>query len=121
LEGDQTYDDYLCFWRCLAYHYERKEDPKKDPRKCERKLKSLYKEFYNKIDDIEKYSGVQYVPYNTTDEIEDDNIDKKEDDIDKIEKHFKININIYTNDEPNNIQIDRRSTHTHTTSFNKCP
>jgi len=49
------------------------------------------------------------VPYNTTDDIEDDNIDKKEDDIDKIEKHFKININIYTNDEPNIIQIDRRS------------
>ncbi len=105
----ENYDDYLCFWRCLAYHYERKEDPKKDPRKCERKLKSLYKEFYNKIDDIENYSGVQYVPYNTTDDIEDDNIDKKEDDIDKIEKHFKININIYTNDEPNIIQIDRRS------------
>ncbi len=34
---------------------------------------------------------------------------KKNDEIDLIEKHFNVNINVYTQDEPELLQIDRRS------------
>ncbi len=34
--------------------------------------------------------------------------DKKNDEIDLIEKCFNVNINVYTNDEPELLQIDRR-------------
>jgi hypothetical protein len=38
---------------------------------------------------------------------------KKNDELDLIEKHFKIDIDVYTNDEPEIIQIDRRSIKTY--------
>ena len=38
-----------------------------------------------------------------------DEYDEKNDEIDLIEKHFNININVYTHDEPELLQIDRRS------------
>ncbi len=46
---------------------------------------------------------------NTIWSLDNDEYDKKNDEIDLIEKHFNININVYTNDEPELLQIDRRS------------
>ncbi len=45
----------------------------------------------------------------TDDALDNDEYDKKNDEVDLIEKHFNININVYTNDEPEVLQIDRRS------------
>ena len=103
----ENYDDYLCFWRCLAYH-------KKQPAKAIdviKPMKALFKDYYGKpiYDD---YIGVQYVAYDkeyTDEALDNEEYDKKNDEIDLIEKHFNININVYTNDNPDEIQIDRRS------------
>ena len=44
----ENYDDYLCFWRCLAYHY----DKPKDPRDVNKRLKQLFNDYYKKQKDI---------------------------------------------------------------------
>ena len=62
--------------------------------------------------DIKSYVGVNYVAYDkeySDERLDADDYDTKEDELDKIERHFKININVYTNDEPDILQIDRRS------------
>ena len=41
--------------------------------------------------------------------LDNEEYDKKNDEIDLIEKHFNVNINVYTHDEPELLQIDRRS------------
>ena len=46
---------------------------------------------------------------NTDEALDNDEYDKKNDEIDLIEKHFNININVYTNDVKDVIRIDRRS------------
>ena len=68
-------------------------------------MKDLFKDYYNKpLNKINKenYPGIEFVAY-------DKEYDKKNDEIDLIEKHFNININVYTHDEPELLQIDRRS------------
>jgi len=106
----ENYDDYLCFWRCLSYH---KSDPKpEDPRNINKKMKQIFNDYYNKEKDIKNYNGVEYVAYDKEYEAEaldNDEYDEKNDEIDLIEKHFNININVYTHDEPELLQIDRRS------------
>ena len=116
----ENYDDYLCFWRCFAFHLTKPTDP----RNVSKKLKSLFNDYYNyvyckdgtKIQnhevDIKSYVGVNYVAYDkeySDERLDADDYDTKEDELDKIERHFKININVYTNDEPDILQIDRRS------------
>ena len=105
----ENYEDKLCFWRCLAYHY----DKPKDHRDIKKRVKKLFNDFYNQdiktYDDITKtYKGIKYVnsfelnqdaPYNEHDEIEYLFDTERLHEIDEIEKHFKININVYTNDE----------------------
>ena len=62
--------------------------------------------------DEENYPGVDYVAYDkeyNDEALDNDGYDKKNDEIDLIEKHFNININVYTHDEPELLQIDRRS------------
>ncbi len=106
----ENYDDYLCFWRCLSYHV---MDPKpEDPRNINKTMKNIFKQYYQEKEDIKNYNGVQYVAYNkeyTDEALDNDEYEKKNDEIDLIEKHFNVNINVYTNDEPDIIQIDRRS------------
>ena len=54
--------------------------------------------FYNKEKDIENYNGVEYVAYDkeyTNEALDNDEYDKKNDEIDLIEKHFNVNINVY--------------------------
>ena len=46
---------------------------------------------------------------NTDEALDNDEYDKKNDEIDLIEKHFNVNVNVYTHDEPELLQIDRRS------------
>jgi len=103
----ENYDDYLCFWRCLSYHQTKPEDP----RNINKKMKQIFNDYYNKkIDDT--YKGVEYVAYNkeyTDEALDNEEYDKKNDELDLIEKHFNININVYTHDEPELLQIDRRS------------
>jgi hypothetical protein len=78
-------------------------------------MKYLYKDYYDKQlnnQEMQDYPGVQFVAYDK--EYDDEALDNEEyenkhDELDLIEKHFKININVYTNDEPEIIQIDRRS------------
>ena len=87
-------------------------------------MKYLFNNFYNYVHckdgtktrnyeiDIDKYVGVQYVAYNKeydAERLDAHDYDKKDDEIDKIEKHFEINIHVYTHDEPDVLQIDRRS------------
>jgi hypothetical protein len=88
-------------------------------------MKSTFNDYYNYVHckdgtkihnhttDIKEYEGVKYVAYDKeyTDEALDneEEYNKKNDEIDLIEKHFKININVYTHDEPELLQIDRRS------------
>ena len=105
----ENYEDKLCFWRCLAYHY----DKPKDHRDIKKRMKKLFNDFYNQdiktYDDITKtYKGIEYVnafelnqdaPYNEHDEIKYLFESEHLHEIDEVEKHFKININVYTNDE----------------------
>jgi hypothetical protein len=90
-------------------------------------VKKLFNDFYNQdiktYDDITKtYKGIEYVDYyNHNYEDEDEYI--LSDEIEKVENHFKININVYTNDKCNKeinektgekernyiVEIDRRS------------
>jgi len=106
----ENYDDYLCFWRCLAYHIKQPNNI----RRVENKLKELFKSFYTTEQDIDNYNGVMYVAYDketlyNDEALDNDDYDKKNDEIDLIEKHFNININVYTHDEPETIRIDTGS------------
>jgi hypothetical protein len=106
----ENYDDYLCFWRCLSYHLTKPGDP----RNINKKMKQLFNDYYNKEKDIKNYNhdGVKFVAYDkeyTDEALDNDEYDKKNDQIDLIEKHFNVNINAYTHDEPELLQIDRRS------------
>jgi hypothetical protein len=73
---------------------------KKDYRRLETPSKELYNNFYGKKYD-ETYAGVKYLEYKKfmNAEIDESEYEKAEDEIDKIEQHFKMNINIYTQDE----------------------
>lgn len=101
--------DNLCFWRCLAAYI---NPDKKDYRNLETPAKELYMNFYGKKYDT-SYNGVQYLEYKkfADKEVDESEYEKAVDEIDKIEQHFKININIYTQDEKEVTQIDRRSVH----------
>ena len=99
--------DNLCFWRCLAAYM---NPEKKDYRRLETPSKELYNNFYGKKYD-ETYAGVKYLEYKkfANAEVDESEYEKSIDEIDKIELHFKININIYTQEEKGVTQIDRRS------------
>ena len=68
----ENYDDYLCFWRCLAYHQTKPEDP----RNINKKMKQLFNDYYNKEKDIKNYNGVEYVAYDK--EYDDKALDNEE-------------------------------------------
>ena len=74
-------------------------------------MKQIFNDYYNKkIDNT--YKGVEFVAYDkeyTAEALDNEEYDKKNDEIDLIEKHCNININVYTHDEPELLQIDRRS------------
>jgi len=103
----ENYEDNLCFWRCLAAY---NNPDKKDYRLLEKASKQLYKDFYGKKYE-EDYEGVKYLEYKKymDKDVDESEYEKAVDEIDSIEQHFKININIYTQDEENVTQIDRRS------------
>jgi hypothetical protein len=67
-------------------------------------------DFYGKEYD-KSYEGVKYLEYRKfiDSDLYESEYEKAVDEIDKIEQHFKININIYTQDEKEVTQIDRRS------------
>ena len=66
----ENYEDKLCFWRCLAYHY----DKPKEPRNIKKTMKRLFYDFYSQDEnkDIKKYEGIEYVEYYNAD-FEDEN------------------------------------------------
>ena len=67
-------------------------------------MKAIFNEYYNKEKDIKNYNGVEYVAYDkeyTDEALDNEEYDKKNDEIDLIEKHFNININVYTHDNQN--------------------
>ena len=72
--------------------------------------KELYKEFY-KEEYNKDYEGIKYLEYKkfADAEVDEKEYEKAEDEIDKIEQHFNININIYTQEEKGVTEIDRRS------------
>jgi hypothetical protein len=53
-------DDYLCFWRCLAYCQTKPEDP----RNINKRMKYLFNDYYNNEKEIKNYSGVEFVVCN---------------------------------------------------------
>ena len=73
---------------------------KKDYRRLETPTKGLYGIFYGKKYDA-SYKGVKYLEYRkfADADIDESKYEKAIDEIDKIKHHFKININIYTQDE----------------------
>jgi hypothetical protein len=99
--------DNLCFWRCLAAHM---NTDKTAYRRLETPTKELYSNFYGKKYET-SYEGVKYLEYRkfADADIDESEYEKAIDEIDKIEHHFKINVNIYTQDEKEVTQIDRRS------------
>ncbi len=75
-------------------------------------MKQLFNDYYNQEKDIKNYNGVDYVAYDkeyTAEALDNEDYDKKNDEIDLIEKHLNVNINVYTHDEPELFQTDRRS------------
>ena len=91
-------------------------------------MKTLFKDYYNKplnkinknnyqgieyiAHDEENYPGVEYVAYDkeyTDEALDNEEYDKKNDEIDLIEKHFNVNVNVYTHDVKDTLRIDRRS------------
>ncbi len=74
----ENHDDYLCFWRCLAYH---KMNPKpEDNSNVNKMMKYLFKSFYNKKIDKDNYPGVDYVAYDeeyTDEALDNDEYDKR--------------------------------------------
>ena len=108
-----NYDDNLCFWRCLAVFNEIIESSGGKIRydRFEKPAKNLYMQFYDKkyTDD---YKGIKYTPYSSyydDETCEDYDKEIKSDEIDKVEELFKINIHIYTQDEKDYAEIDRRN------------
>ena len=67
-------------------------------------MKKIFKDYYGiKLDDkTEKsYKGIEYVAYDkeyTDEALDNEEYDKKNDEIDLIEKHFNVNINVYTHE-----------------------
>ena len=58
---------------------------------------------YKKEKDIKNYNDVEYVAYDKEydyEALDNDEYDRKNDEIDLIEKHFNVNINVYIHDEP---------------------
>ena len=108
-----NYDDNLCFWRCLTVFNEimNHSGGKIDYRRFEKPAKNLFMKFYN-IKYTNDYKGIQYTPYSDYYDNEIvDYYDKevKNDEIDKVEEMFKINIHIYTQDDEEHAEIDRRN------------
>ena len=108
-----NYDDNLCFWRCLAVFIEIMEQSGGKIRydRFEKPAKNLFLKFYDKkyTDD---YKGIQYTPYSSyydDETCEDYDKEIKTDEIDKVEELLKINIHIYTQDDKEHAEIDRRN------------
>ena len=119
----EYHDDYLCFWRCLALHHKREilKEEVTDLRRIEKPVKELFNKFYNNNVILKDYEGIQYVAYDkeyTSERLDAEDYDQKRDEIDDVERCFKININVFTNDELDVFQIDRRSMSNHETTLN---
>ena len=119
----EYHDDYLCFWRCLALHYKKEilKEEVTDLRRIEKPVKELFNKFHNNIVILKDYEGIQYVSYDkeyTPERLDAEDYDQTHDEIDDVEKIYKININVFTNDEPDLFQIDRRSMSNHETTLN---
>ena len=84
--GLHQYDDNLCFWRCLAI---KKENV--TPDRCSRIAKQLFTNYYGHKN-YEKYPGL--------------NINKE---LEKVEKYFDVNVNIYSQDKKDVVKLYRRS------------
>jgi hypothetical protein len=71
----------------------------KDYRRFETPTKEVYCNFYGKKYET-SYEGVKYLEYRkfADADIDESEYEKTIDEIDKIEHHFKMNINIYTQD-----------------------
>ena len=71
----ENYDDYLCFWRCIAYHIQKPTDE----RNINKTMKYLYKDYYDKQlnnQEMQDYPGVQFVAYDK--EYDDEALDNEE-------------------------------------------
>ena len=86
------HDDKLCFWRCLAYCIHKPDNN----RRVEKHVINLFNEYYENKIDIKKYDGVSYIEYNK--DYDEENEESIVDEVSKIEKFYKININVYNND-----------------------
>jgi hypothetical protein len=81
--GLNNFADNLCFWRCLAMNR-----GCKNPKRSSAQAKTLFYEYYQHKN-YKTYAGVQL----------------HDNELNKIEKHFKTNINVYTlNEETSSIQ-----------------
>ena len=64
-------------------------------------MKNNFNKFYDKKNIIEDYKGIEYIAYDeqyTEEKLEKDDYEDLKDEIDEVERFFKININVYTQD-----------------------
>jgi hypothetical protein len=111
------HDDNLCFWRCLTVFNEimNHSGGKIDYRTFENPTKNLFMKFCNKKYTAD-YKGIKYTPYSSyydDETCEDYDKEVKNDEIDAVEDLFKIIIHIYTQDDEEHAEIDRRNTGKH--------
>jgi hypothetical protein len=111
----------LCFWRCLAYCIYKPDDT----RSVENHVINLFNEYYEIKNAIKNYNGVSYIEYNKY--YDEENEESLIDEVSKIEKFYKININVYNNDistidqkgnEEYVVEIERRSMTNYETTLN---
>ena len=67
-----------------------------DTRSVENHVINLFNEYYENKNDIKNYNGVSYIEYNKY--YDEENEESLVDEVSKIEKFYKININVYNND-----------------------
>ena len=101
----EGYNDFLCFWRCLAIFF----NPSSGTNRLITKVKHLFNKFYENKNNINLYQGIKYLAYNEALNCDEYEYENKHDEIDEVEKFFEININVYTQEEEGITNIDRRS------------
>jgi hypothetical protein len=78
------------------------DKPLRDYRWIETKVEKYFNQFYENQNNIKLYQGIKYIAYDkeyTEERLDADDYEELKDEIDEVEKFFKININVYIQDE----------------------
>ena len=81
----ENHNDYLCFWRCIAYHIQKPNDE----RNIKKTLKYLYKDYYNKNlndEEIKNYKGINCLKNNNEEESDNEEESNNDEELKLIKK-----------------------------------